>query len=170
MNTLERIHGVPENWTGGHLGEVNRERAAEARHGGRLITSNIAHFAGPAISREMMAKDPADAWTFIDDRQGHGAIARGKGAWRIRAQRAAHIGSFAEFSSPHNPEVKAVILKDAEAMVEWPIYAAGIIHSSRICQLCRHKLIDHADYRKLEGCSGCDDVTQTGGYAPCVTA
>jgi len=141
----------------------NRELAADARHGGRILTAELARFSGPAVSHTMMAEDPRHAWTYIDH-----PVPNPRARWQELAHEAASSGPV--IGGP----IDRVGLWYAEAMMDWPIYRAGVIATSSVCGLCSHRLrpyagTGHADYPNLDGCVECDEAAQEGSYAPCVT-
>lgn len=116
------------------------ESAAVARAGGRAITEQVAHFverwqrgqyAHSALvdghlkvittPQAAMANDPAECWRMhIDYSGGHGAE-----GWRWRAEREARVGQHAE-PDPQDPALRVVLLRDAEAMLDWPIYRTAL--------------------------------------------
>lgn len=110
-----------------------RETAAEARAGGRALTTALAHFAGPSVSREMMVADPAKTWHYHIDPAGSYQYddprrnAEARTIWRRIAQREAGLDRFrSDRIGARSPDIQAVMVQDAEAMLSWPIYRAAI--------------------------------------------
>lgn len=109
----------------------DRDLAAEARHGGRALTRQLAHFGGPAISREMMAADPSKAWHYhIDPSGSYGwddprREAEAKRGWQ-RIARYGVEGRDPDWGRPLPYLTDGVDVTRAEAMLDWPIYRAAI--------------------------------------------
>ena len=133
-NTLESLiaHDV-------ELAEQEREQAAVARAGGRLLTSKLAyrvedfrahyvtlptgkdrgeHVEGEtpiwiaALSGQLGPEKLADCWRLMID----GAGNYGRDSWRSEAMRAANVGTFAGHG-PEDPSRTTVTLTEAEAMM-----------------------------------------------------
>lgn len=116
---------------------VDRDRklAAVARAGGRLITARLAekvyrdderHEYDPSARDQLggvLGQEGVNKfWDWNIDSSGH----NGAEGWQWAAEREAHVGRFAGFG-PQDPSIEAVLLKDAEAMVGWPIYRAAVV-------------------------------------------
>ena len=131
------------------IAEKEREQAAVARAGGRLLTSKLAervedfrtgyqtvgegertgqHIPGDdsvwiAALRGDRGQDEVNhCWAYMIDPAYSTSF---KDAWTRIAERAAHVGTLSGFG-PEDPTVTAVMLRDAEAMMSWPIYRAAI--------------------------------------------
>jgi len=114
--------------------QAERDLAAEARAGGRLLTHELARFGGPAVSRQMMAEDPAKAWHYHIDTSGSYDWAdprreqEAKEGWARRARAAVDGSENRTYMGSSHP---MVYLPLAEEMVGWPIYRAGVIAQLR---------------------------------------
>lgn len=107
-----------------------RDLAAEARAGGRALTSSLAHFAGPAISREMMALTGAWSDSTIDGIWAYyidpsiathdGDREARRNAWRSIAR--SESGQGASPTNDNDPGRIVLRLAEAEKLMESPIY------------------------------------------------
>jgi hypothetical protein len=107
-----------------------RERAAEARHGGRQITDYLQTFRG----------DPAKVEAFDEATWSYSLAPSGEGA---SADRLAHLAKryASGENDPHTgfpPRPRILTLDAAEAMLAWPIYRAGYTQSTEDCQSRGH--------------------------------
>ena len=109
--------------------ELNRLLAADARAGGRALTEAVAHFAGPAISRKMMADVPDKAWHYHIDPSGAydwadpRREAEARRAWQRIADNLASgsdNSTYLRFSHP------TVSIPQAEKLLDWPIYREAL--------------------------------------------
>lgn len=129
--------------------QEEREQATVARAGGRLLTSKLAervedfreHYVtlptGKGLGEHVEGETPIwiaalrgdlgqekvnDCWRNMIDPAYASSF---KDAWTSAAEREAHVGTFSGFG-PEDPTVTAVMLREAEAMMSWPIYRAAI--------------------------------------------
>lgn len=135
--------------------------AAEARAGGRLLTNRLARFAGPPVSREYMARgveagNVDHVWSYYIDPSVRSSLYEGtaeqkqarRDRWASNARAAAGMGNFPD-TQHGDPQITAVILEDAEAMVSWPIYRAAIFAQTR-------DMIDSSGHSTMRGLSSVD--------------
>lgn len=125
------------DWRAQDMREADRERAAEARHGGRQITEYLVSFVGDAWRGRASAEQIAKAEAFDEATWSYQLAPSGEGNSADRlaslARRYAAQGSNESF-----PKSRLLTLDQAEAMLSWPIYRAGYTQSTEDCQSTGH--------------------------------
>lgn len=121
------------------LDDFDRDRAAEARHGGRYITGALARaIDNPTIrARFSGAEGPealADAWRYTASPSGSNYPASGRDTTQRYAVSTAAIGGVAW---EHSAYWRAPRLP--ESAFDWPIYRAALIQSTDDCQSNGHR-------------------------------
>lgn len=95
------------------MSENERRLASEARHGGRVLTSNLCHYLLPRdnpsalVIQEAMASATAEKWS---------------GLWRSHFDPAGGLEEYAAWMSLGSDDTEDCLPLDA---VSWPIYRAA---------------------------------------------